>query len=332
MSNLLRALVLQNSLVNAALVISNLRRSGFDIHLRQSMSEEEFIASLDEEFDIILSDYRLPDTVNALLCLRERHLEIPFIIISNAVKGVQALISRHQFEIDYLSTDQLPLLGLVVKRALRRNDLQNEIRQMHLFMDFQASMLSTVRSVNRLIVRTRDPLKLFVSTTNHLVATCGYNMVWIGLIEEGHKRVLPVARAGQHTDYLDEVTITWDESDSNQEPTGTSVRTRRPASFHYIVGLQKEPLWMEGLSSRGLTWSVAVPLKNQNQILGSLTVYGDKPKTFSEEEVAFLAEMGESLALAVVNMENRNRIEQLNQISPVKRAYGVLLRRPWLIS
>jgi CheY-like chemotaxis protein len=321
MPHLLRVLVVQDNLLDIVFVLQELRHSGFDIYWRQSRSEEEFIALLNEEFDIVLSDYRFPDTLHALLHLRKRDIDIPFIIISNATSGVKALIENNPFEVDCLSVSQLPLLGVVVERALKQKELRDELRHMQHFTRYLTSMLGAVRSVNRLIIRINDPLKLLADTANILVEICGYSMAWIGLVDEGHKCVLPAARAGEGTDYLDEVPINWDEHDTSQEPTGASIRMRKPITCHQMTTLGQPSSWRKALMARGVKWSVAVPLVNGDRIFGALSVYGNEPKTFCEEEVAILAEMGESLALALMNMENKDRLEQPRHVLTAKKSH-----------
>jgi len=62
-------------------------------------------------------------------------------------------------------------------------------------------VLWAVREVNQLITREKKPQRLLEQACRILVKTRDYALVWIGKTEEGHKFVLPVARAGRHQDY-----------------------------------------------------------------------------------------------------------------------------------
>ena len=89
-------------------------------------------------------------------------------------------------------------------------------------------LLLAIRGVNRLIVRERDPQRLLEEACKILVQTRGYALAWIGLAEPGSRRVVPAARAGRQAGFLDEITVTWDQSPPGRGPTGSAMRTGQP--------------------------------------------------------------------------------------------------------
>ncbi|HEC34210.1 MAG TPA: GAF domain-containing protein, partial [Chloroflexi bacterium] len=165
-------------------------------------------------------------------------------------------------------------------------------------------VLRAVRSVSQLITRERDPERLLAEACKILLATRDYRMVWIGLVEEGSKRVLPAARAGQGTGYLDEVTITWDETETGQGPTGTALRTRRPAVMRHIATDPRYAPWRDAARVRGYESSVAVPMVHAERLFGVLNVYAATPDAFDDEEVTLLQELANDLAFALQSIED----------------------------
>ena len=88
-------------------------------------------------------------------------------------------------------------------------------------------ILRAVRDIGELIVRERNPDRLLAEACNTLVKTRGYRLVWIGGIVPESKSVVPLASAGPAADYLDAVTVTWDESETGRGPIGTALREQR---------------------------------------------------------------------------------------------------------
>jgi PAS domain S-box-containing protein len=104
-----------------------------------------------------------------------------------------------------------------------RKQAEQRVRELNL-------MLRASGAINALMVRERDPQRLLAEACKILVETRGYRLAWIGQIEPGSKRLVPMARAGEGADYLDVVTITWDETPAGRGPTGIAIRTGQPVA------------------------------------------------------------------------------------------------------
>jgi two-component system cell cycle sensor histidine kinase/response regulator CckA len=120
MSVPLRVLLLEDRPEDAALELYELHRAGFAPVQRRVETEADYLAALDPSLDLILADYALPqfDALRALELLRERGLDIPFIIVSGTIGEEIAVRAMQQGAADYLLKDRLARLGAAVKRAL----------------------------------------------------------------------------------------------------------------------------------------------------------------------------------------------------------------------
>src|SRR5580658_1837665 len=88
MSNPLRALIVEDSQDDAAMVLRELRRAGYEVVSERVETAEGLNAALDRaEWDVIISDYTMPhfSALNALAVLKNRQLDLPFIIISGTI-------------------------------------------------------------------------------------------------------------------------------------------------------------------------------------------------------------------------------------------------------
>ncbi|MEW6209397.1 MAG: response regulator, partial [Acidobacteriota bacterium] len=118
--------------------IAAIEEAGYSCSYDRVETREGFLACLDEDYDLIISDYGLPsyDGLAALNAVRGRDLEIPFILVSGTVGEEVAIESLKAGATDYVMKNRLSRLGPVVARALRefqerrqRRDAERSLRE-----------------------------------------------------------------------------------------------------------------------------------------------------------------------------------------------------------
>jgi signal transduction histidine kinase len=130
---LLRVLHIEDSEDDAALVMRQLRRGGFDPICERVESREAFIAALHaKEWDVIISDYSLPkyDGLTALADAREGGRDIPFILVSGTIGETGAVNAMKAGAQDYVLKDALARLPLAVEREVREAKVRAAQRKM----------------------------------------------------------------------------------------------------------------------------------------------------------------------------------------------------------
>src|SRR5207302_9429870 len=87
MATPLRVLMLEDRPADAELLLSELRRAGFAPLWERVATEVDYRAHLHAGLDVILADYALPqfDAVRALQIMKERGLDLPFIVVSGTI-------------------------------------------------------------------------------------------------------------------------------------------------------------------------------------------------------------------------------------------------------
>jgi PAS domain S-box-containing protein len=168
-------------------------------------------------------------------------------------------------------------------------------------------LLLAIREINKVIVREREPRQLLAEACNVLVKTRCYVLAWIGLVAPDSKGVVPAARAGKQADYLDHVSMTWDETPTGMGPTGTAIRSGQPWACQDTA---TDPLfapWREMALARGFASVAAVPMIRGNRVLGAITVYSDRVAAFDVEELGLLNELAGDLALTLQSIEHENK-------------------------
>lgn len=139
----LRVLIVEDNPNDADLVLRELRRAGFNPDWKRVDTEAEFSASLDPTIDLILSDYAMPQFcgLRALEILRDRGLEIPFLLVSGTIGEETAVAAIRSGAADYLLKDRLARLGEAVKHALAQKRLQDQRKKSEKLLREQADII-----------------------------------------------------------------------------------------------------------------------------------------------------------------------------------------------
>jgi PAS domain S-box-containing protein len=117
----LKVQILEDSAADAELILHELRRAGFDPEWKRVETEPDYLAQLDQGWEIVLADYNLPefDGLRALQLLRGRDPDLPFILVSGTIGEDIAVTAMKAGANDYVMKHQLARLGPVVERELR---------------------------------------------------------------------------------------------------------------------------------------------------------------------------------------------------------------------
>ncbi len=127
----LSILSIEDQPTDTEIILFELRQWGLEVTCTRVDTEEAFLAHLSADLDIILADYALPrfSALRALELLRQRGLDIPFIIVSGAIGEETAVAAMRQGATDYLLKDQLGRLGQAVTQAVEARRLREEKRR-----------------------------------------------------------------------------------------------------------------------------------------------------------------------------------------------------------
>jgi len=118
----LRALLVEDNALDAALVVRALNHDGFDVIADVVQDEAAFTRVVRANPpEVVLADYNLPSWkgMEALKVLRSEGLDIPMILVSGALGDVTAVECIRQGATDYVLKDGLARLPEVIRRALR---------------------------------------------------------------------------------------------------------------------------------------------------------------------------------------------------------------------
>ncbi len=132
MSRNLRVLIVEDSENDAVLLEVELERAGYKPDCLRVETAETLQAALDRRaWDLVIADYVMPhfNGLSALALVREKGLDLPFIIVSGHISDDTAVAAMKAGAHDYVMKDNLVRLGPAVERELREAEVRRERRQ-----------------------------------------------------------------------------------------------------------------------------------------------------------------------------------------------------------
>ena len=131
MAKPLKVLIVEDNAADAELALIQLRSAGFEPDWQRVDTEGAYLERLDSGLDLVLSDFQMPqfNGLRALELLRQRGLEVPFILVSGTIGEETAVAAMKNGAADYLMKDRLARLGAAVTHAIAESRLRRERRQ-----------------------------------------------------------------------------------------------------------------------------------------------------------------------------------------------------------
>ena len=125
----LRIMFVEDNPLDTELTVRELERSGYELEWQRVDTEPEFTQRLAHDPpDLIISDHVMPQfsSSEALRCLHESGLTIPFIVVSQAIGEEEAVKLMRAGAADYLLKDRMARLGEAVHHALEERRLRSQ--------------------------------------------------------------------------------------------------------------------------------------------------------------------------------------------------------------
>lgn len=118
----IRILIIEDSDTDKELLLYELSRGGYDVEYVCVETSEAMISALDQnEWDLIISDYSLPhfDGLSALKIVKNRNIDIPFILVSGTIGEELAVQAMKEGVSDYMMKGNLKRMVPAIDRELK---------------------------------------------------------------------------------------------------------------------------------------------------------------------------------------------------------------------
>lgn len=153
---------------------------------------------------------------------------------------------------------------------------------------------------SQVMMHSENEIKYINEVCKVIIENCGHNMVWIGYAQNDKgKSVKPVAYYGFEKGYIDQLKITWDDSERGNGPTGKAIKTGKPSICR---NMQTDPAfkpWREAAIKNDFASSIVLPLISDGNPFGAISIYSKEVDPFSENEIILLSEIADDLAYGI---------------------------------
>jgi signal transduction histidine kinase len=182
--------------------------------------------------------------------------------------------------------------------------------------------LMALSQVNQALLHETDEEKLIRQICQIIIDTAGYRLVWVGFKQDDEaKSIKPVASQGFEAGYLENLKLTWADTETGRGPTGTAIRTGKPSICQNILTDPKFLPWREEALKRGYASSIALPLISGGKAFGALNIYSAEADAFGGKEVELLIEMANDLAFGIETLRGREEMVSVKELGRLKSLF-----------
>lgn len=164
MNDTIRLLYLEDNALDAELISDQLITDGLKTTITRVVNRRDFETAIGQnEFDLILCDYNLPDYdgITALMYAHTVQPNIPIIIISGSLGEEEAVKCLHMGATDYLLKHRLERLASAIQRALYESEMQVKRREAE----------DALRDANVHLEQALKYQELFIANMTHEIRT-----------------------------------------------------------------------------------------------------------------------------------------------------------------
>lgn len=320
----LRVIVVEDSEDDAALVIRDLRRGGFDpIYERVETVEALNRALTEQSWDLILSDYSMPhfSGIEALRVVREMAIDVPFIFVSGTIDEDTAVNAMKAGAHDYMMKGNKKRLIPAVRRELAEAEIRRQREQGQKDLRRRDERIRALHQINTAITSTLDLSSVLELLFEKVDLLLPYSAVTVTLSDKMDHLLEPVT--SRHLDPTE-----WRGQQEDHSPSTIVFETQAPL---VIRNLDTDPCVRrpEFYRKQSLVSYAGFPLIAKKQKLGTLSFYTRAEHEFTKDEIQFLETLAGQVAVAIHNSrlydETKYQAAELEKANEVKSQFLSLI-------
>jgi PAS domain S-box-containing protein len=163
--------------------------------------------------------------------------------------------------------------------------------------------LKAFSECNQALIRAKDELQLMREICRIIVEVGGYRLAWVGIAEhDDYKSIRPVVQWGDEKGYLENLKVSWSDTDQGRGPTGTAIRTGVTSVVQNIFYDPRWMLWRDEAVRHGFAASISLPLSDGDRPFGALVIFSGERGAFDKEEVKLLEGLSSDLSYGITTL------------------------------
>ncbi|UFS69785.1 PAS domain S-box protein [Geomonas sp. RF6] len=162
-------------------------------------------------------------------------------------------------------------------------------------------LYEVLSEIDQAIIRASGWHSLFEDFCRIAVQHGGFPLAWVGLVDDEHRTVRRVAACGA-TEYLDEIHVGVGSEATGDGPMAIAIRN---GTYYVSNDFENDPRtapWQEAAKAHGIRASASIALKEEERVVGALTLYSSEFNFFDVQQVTLLRQMGRDLSFALGNL------------------------------
>ena len=166
--------------------------------------------------------------------------------------------------------------------------------------------LNALNDINKVLIKAPDENTYMNEVCQAIVKDTSHSMVWVGFAENDEaKTVRPIAYAGFDEGYIQQMNITWAETERGRGPTGTAIRAGNVSVCRNMLNDPQFAPWRGEAIKRGYSASIVFPLMNAGRVFGAISIYSNDPDPWSNEEIELLQQVADDFSLGILTIRER---------------------------
>ena len=174
-------------------------------------------------------------------------------------------------------------------------------------------MYAALSQVNQAIVFSPTREALLDKICEVMVMFGRFSMVWIAWNDPASHEVRVLSSYGDANGYLDGLEVRSDDTPMGRGPTGRVIREGVSCVENDFLGNSDASPWHGKAARCGYAASAAFPLRQDDVVCGSLTVYSTEKGFFGPHEVALLEEAASDVSFALDHLAGEAQRKEMGE-------------------
>ncbi len=193
-------------------------------------------------------------------------------------------VRKSDGSVDYLCT--------LLQDTTQRKKAELRVQQLN-------RMYAMLSDVNGMMMREKDPQRIFAAACRIAVDKGRFRGAWVGLPDESGRWLRPVVAAGVIDGYLEHVNIDLRDATQAGGPAGRCYLSGACTNCNDIATDPRFAPWRREALKRGYRSSGVAALKVEGKVVGVINLYAGEPDFFDIEELALIGELADNIGLAL---------------------------------
>ena len=315
MATKIKILLLEDNAMDVKLLEKALEKDFVIEYLKVVDTETAFRHELEKEYDLIISDYKMPrfDGMQALQIRNQLKPLLPFIIVTGSMNEETAVECMQAGADDYIIKEHLLRLNQAVTRALEAKKNETDRLKARERVKILNRLLVTLRQVNRLITSEIEVLPLLQHACDIVVDEGMARAAWIGYRPDEQKEKFSWVQRGYPEDFKQKLDEYFKVS--RVLPCGLStLKTHKSATFLRDQALCKDCPLMGQFEDRQ---EVTLPLEYKGASYGVMGILIPDTISLTMEEISLYEEAASDVAYAVNHLlteEKRAKADRVKNL------------------